>query len=564
MAPKRKGGAQSKGRADGAPAVFALDMGEMEEILAHSARGALSEEDRQKLQAALETLLFITEELEKKRASIARLKKLLFGAATEKTSAVRGESQDEAAAEKPGAQETSETGASDKPEEPGPAQKKKPKGHGRNGASAYRGAQTVKVPHESIKPKDGCPGCGKGKVYAYSTPGILVRLSGYAPVGGKVYELEKLRCNLCGEVFTAAAPEGVGEEKYDATSGSMIAMLKYGTGLPFHRLERLQKSLGIPLPASTQWEIVEEVAGDVAPVFEELIRQAAQGDVLHNDDTTMKILEAAGAALEQGPASAGSPSRKGLFTSGIVSVFQEHKIAIFFTGQNHAGENLAHVLQKRAAGLDPPIQMCDALSRNMSEDLKAIVANCMAHARRQFVDVAKNFPEECLYVLERLKVVYENDATARERGMTPEERLLFHQAHSKPSTDTLEQWCRKQFEDRLVEPNSSLGQAISYLQNHWEKLTLFLREPGAPLDNNICERALKKAILHRKNAYFYKTAHGAHVGDLFMSLIHTCELCDENPFEYLTELQKHAPELAAAPKNWMPWNYRQTLAQAPG
>jgi hypothetical protein len=110
-----------------------------------------------------------------------------------------------------------------------------------------------------------------------------------------------------------------------------------------------------------------------------------------------------------------------------------------------------------------------------------------------------------------------------------------------------------------VEPNSALGGAISYLLRHWEKLTLFLRVPGAPLDNNICEQALKKAIRHRRNSLFYKTRHGAHVGDVFMSLIHTCELCETNPFDYLTELDRHAGEAGMNPKNWMPWNYRLAL-----
>ena len=218
------------------------------------------------------------------------------------------------------------------------------------------------------------------------------------------------------------------------------------------------------------------------------------------------------------------------------------------------------MLQQRATGLDPPIQMCDALSRNMSDELKTIVANCIAHGRRRFVDVAENFPAECLHVLGLLKEVYKNDATAREQGMTPTERLRFHQEQSGPWMKTLEDWCREQIEQHKVEPNSGLGEAIGYMRKHWTKLTLFLREPGAPLDNNICERVIKKAILHRKNAYFYKTENGARVGDLFMSLIHTCELCGANPFDYLTELQKHATELAAAPQDWMPWNYTETLA----
>jgi transposase len=106
------------------------------------------------------------------------------------------------------------------------------------------------------------------------------------------------------------------------------------------------------------------------------------------------------------------------------------------------------------------------------------------------------------------------------------------------------------------------GSAITFSLKHWNRLTLFLHQAGAPLDNNICERALKKAICHRKNSLFYKTENGAEVGDLFMSLIHTCDLNDANPFDYLTELRKHAVELAKNPAAWMPWNYRQTLQQA--
>jgi hypothetical protein len=201
--------------------------------------------------------------------------------------------------------------------------------------------------------------------------------------------------------------------------------------------------------------------------------------------------------------------------------------------------------------------MCDALSRNLPGELKTILANCLAHGRRQFVDVAERFPEECQHVLESLSVVYHNDAITRERNLSPEERLLFHQAQSGPTMEELHVWLGRQFDERRVEPNSALGKAISYLLRHWEKLTLFLRVAGAPLDNNVCERALKKAIRHRRNSLFYKTPHGAHVGDMFMSLIATCELCGANPFDYLTELDRHASEAASNPAAWMPWNYRE-------
>ena len=204
--------------------------------------------------------------------------------------------------------------------------------------------------------------------------------------------------------------------------------------------------------------------------------------------------------------------------------------------------------------------MCDALTRNLPGELKTILANCLTHGRRQFVDVAERFPEECQHVLEMLAVVYHNDAIARERNLSPEERLLFHQAESGPTMEELHVWLGRQFDERRVEPNSALGKAISYLLRHWEKLTLFLRVAGAPLDNNVCERALKKAIRHRRNSLFYKTPHGAHVGDMFMSLIATCELCAANPFDYLTELDRHAARAASNPAAWMPWKYRGTLA----
>ncbi len=248
-----------------------------------------------------------------------------------------------------------------------------------------------------------------------------------------------------------------------------------------------------------------------------------------------------------------------MFTTGIVSTREGRRIALFFSGRKHAGENLKELLLRRAANRPAPIQMCDALSRNLPAGLATILAHCLAHGRRQFVDVADRFPEECQQVLESLSVIYRNEAIARERNLSPESRLLFHQAESGPIMEELHAWLGRQFDQRRVEPNSALGGAISYLLKHWMKLTLFLRVAGAPLDNNICERALKKAILHRKNALFYKTRHGAHVGDVFMSLVYTCEFCGANPFDYLTELERHAGELSTNPQNWMPWNYRETL-----
>jgi transposase len=532
-----------------------IELDELKAIIERAKTASLSEEDGEKLEAAVDTLAFLTNELEKKGVSIQRLRKLIFGSSTEKTSQVFKDTP-----EKSGDDSDSASADAGDKKEGEKKKKKKRKGHGRNGASDYKGAEKIKIPHESLQHGDGCPGCERGKVYRQNEPAVIVRVKGMAPLSATVYERERLRCNLCGEVYTAAAPEGVGKEKYDETAASMIGLLKYGAGLPFNRIERLERGMGIPLPAATQWEIVERAADKMAPAYDELIYQAAQGDVLHNDDTTMKILELCGQSQKEAMEDKDSKERTGVFTSGIVSVGSGHKTALFFTGRNHAGENLEKVLKERAEALGPPVQMCDLLPSNTAGDFETIVAGCMAHSRRKYVEVANNFPEQVKHVLEELKKVYQNDATARKEGMSPEARLAFHQAESGPVMKNLEAWLDEQIKEKKVEPNSSLGEAIDFMQRHWEKLTRFLHVPGAPLDKNLVERALKKSILHRKNAYFYKTQNGARVGDTFMTFIHTAELNGVDPFFYLVALQRYAKDVAENPSEWMPWNYKDTMA----
>ena len=547
------------------PTIVELKMTDLEELLQRVEAGQLKDDDCEIIRTVFLSYFYLTDTLKDKKTSIARLRKMLFGLTTEKTDAILGGETDSSAS--PPLDETATPEAADQTADSQKTPEKPRKGHGRNGADAYAAAEKIQVPHDSLQPGDACPDCGSGTVYDTNRPGVLVRITGQAPLQATIYQLQKLRCNLCGKVFKAQVPEGAGTRKYDATAGSMIALLKYGTGMPFNRFAGLQGNLGIPLPASTQWDIVETKAMQTKPAYAELIRQAAQGDILFNDDTTVKILERMGKRAEQNALTedaAADPDEKwahrtGLFTSGIVSTRAGRRIALFFSGRKHAGENLGDVLAQRAMALGPPIQMCDALSRNLPAELKTIVAHCLAHGRRQFVDVAEHFPEECRHVLESLSVIYHNDAIARERNLPPQARLEFHQVQSGPIMDELQAWLGRQFDDRLVEPNSSLGKAIAYMLKHWSRLTLFLRQAGAPLDNNICERALKMSIRHRKNSLFYKTDNGAHVGDLFMSLIHTCELCKANAFDYLSELDRHAAELLSNPENWMPWNYRQTL-----
>jgi transposase len=610
------------------PTIIELGMDKLDDLLNRVDARELHAEDYLTIQSLIESYKDLYFAVGDKNTTIARLRKLLFGAKTEKTARVVGQHRPHgiqqamstgspagAASVGDDAFEVGSAGTADAEvrkdspaasgAEPG-VTPKGPPGHGRNGADAYTGADKIEVPNSQLQPGDPCPKCEKGTVYETNRPRVLVRLKAQAPVQARIFSLQKLRCNLCGELFIAPPPAGVGEEKYDATVGSMVGLLRYGMGMPMNRNELLQESLGIPLPDATQWEIVAGQAERIEPAFDELARQAAQSDVVYNDDTTVKILammprevpaenSAAGAAdhdreypvpdmaaapLTDDPSwpmeasaetaagediAAHKPAeeRKGLFTTSIVAeTLGGQKIALFLSGHQHAGENLKDVLAQRVAGLPPPIQMCDALSRNIPKGLRTILANCLAHGRRKFVDVAECFPEECRHVLELLSVVYHNDEIAKQRNLSPGERLLFHQAESGPVMEKLHAWLGRQFEERRVEPNSSLGASIAYMRRHWQELTLFLRVAGAPLDNNICERALKMAIRHRKNSLFYKTSRGAHVGDIYMSLIHTCRLGRVNPFDYLTELDRHAEAVASNPAAWMPWNYRQNLVPA--
>jgi transposase len=524
--------------------------------LVEQTRAVLSADGYRKLKAGIDTLGYVTKLVENQEATIAGLRKLLCPASTEKTAKVLekaglcgGEKTGKSPDQKTTSNHQDSSGRLD------PQAEKPAPGHGRNGADAYEGAQKIVVPHAFLKKGGACPlECG-GKLYPLREPKVLLRIHGQAPIAATQYELERLRCHSCGEIFTAGAPPGVGEKKYDETAVCMIAVLRYGNGFPWNRLETLEANLGIPLPSGTQCDLLLAAAMVLAGIFRELIRQAAQGDVLHNDDTRMRVLQ-----LDRD--SDISAKRTGVFTSGIVSIAAGYRIALYFTGCKHAGENLAQVLKHRAAGLEPPIQMCDALSRNLPKSFQTILANCSAHGRRKFIKPIENFPEECRFVLESFEEIYHHDDEARERKLSAEERLRFHQEHSQPVMEKLHAWLEEQFEEKKVEPNSGLGQAIAYLLNHWVPLTLFLRKAGAPLDNNIAERALKRAIRHRKNSLFYKTRKGAAMGDLFMSLIHTCELNKVNPFDYLTELLRHTEELKLNPAAWMPWNYRQNLTPA--
>lgn len=376
--------------------VLELGQEQLEQLLLRLDRNELEPDDYATLRAALTSYHFLTRLLDDKNTTLARLRKILFGASTEKTANVldRTSPPPDVATATPPASAGDEPAPASGPQKshPDAAKATKKKGHGRNGVDDFPGARRVPVPHATLQAGASCPESLRGTVYTLSNPGVLLRFLGIAPIQATVYELQKLRCHLCGQVFTAEAPAGVGPDKYEATAVAIVGLLKYGTGMPFHRLDRLQEQVEIPLPASTQWDLVSGGVEQLQPVRNALIHAAAQGEVLYNDDTTITILErmaetARQAALddEASDRSAASEAtneksankpRTGTFTSGVVAARDERRIALFFSGHQHAGENLRDVLSRRAAELPPPIQMSDALSRNRPGELQTIVSNC--------------------------------------------------------------------------------------------------------------------------------------------------------------------------------------------
>ena len=555
------------------PQIIDASEDELNSLCQRAKRKELTDADADLLEQIVKAYVYVLALVRMKRTTIARLRRLFGLHTSEKTADVLSDVEGGNANAKDGDASSTESETASADAENGTlsadkADKKRKPGHGRNGVDDYPGAEQTVVVHETLKRGDRCPeNCG-GKVYPMAKPKSVIRVYGRSPIAAHVCSLQRLRCNGCQKIFTAKTPpQFAGKKKYDESAAATIAVMHYALGATFYRLEQLQQCQKVPLPAATQWQIVNDAYPLLMPVFNELVTMAANGQVLHNDDTTARILSLMGKRREK-KIKAGTfdkPERTGLFTTGIVGKNANRTIALFYSGRHHAGENIAKVLAKRNQDLGPPIQMSDGLAANVCHMFEVIQANCLVHGRRLWVDQIANFPAECAHLLETLALVFQNEKTCKALSLNDDERLAYHQQHSKKLLDDLKEWIDSLFRDKKIEPNSSLAEAINYMNKRWDKLTLFLTVPGAPIQNNIVERALKKAIILRKNSLFYKTEHGANVGALYTTLIYNADINDANPLDYLTQLMRHPDLVAKNPAAWMPWNYTDalTLAAAP-
>ena len=560
------------------PESFTLSTAEGEAIMARLSIYAPSRSDCEILMQVVRWYFWLVFALQETKITVKRLRHLLFGKSLKPSPTLEESSESSQAGgdettscdvlEADAGEGTTPAGeappaASPTPERVTPKGGHRP-GTGRLGADAYGGAERVACRHEELAVGQRCPVCGQGNLYELP-PGVEIRIDGHALLSAMRYELQKLRCSGCGTMFTAPLPSEAGEAKYSPRARAVLVVSRYYLGLPFYRIEGYQAMLGMPMPDSPQWDQIEAVGDCVYKVFELLERLAAQGELIHQDDPSVRILtlmkgnqqiraDAAAQGLSR------PKERTGMFTTALVVKVGERLICLYYSGRSPAGENLAALLKQREADQDPPMVMSDALSRNEIAGVVLIRCHCLAHGRRQFSDIEDVFPGECRVVLDVLKQVFDHDEEARDQQMSPEARWAYHQAVSQPLMEALKSWLDHQLAGRLVEANSSLGKAIAYMQDHWDTLTRFLQIEGAPLDNNVVERALKLFIRQRKNSLFYKSEHSAYMARVLTSLIATCIYAGVNVLDYFVALQEHRAEVFADPSAWLPWSYEASLA----
>jgi transposase len=534
---------------------------QVESLIDRLNKEALRKEDYPVLANLLRAIIWMNFSLQEKQLSIQRLR-AIFGIKTESAKSlakfIEAQTVEANALENASDQNSEQTAADPNVE----ADKKSPENkkgkHGHRPASDYTRAKTINVAHQTMKKGNLCPSCQKGKLFNLS-PGTVIRIVGQPWLQVEIYRPERFRCSLCGKVFTATLPQEVmTESRVDSTAKAIVSLLKYRGGVPFYRQGQIQEILGAPISPSEIWQMTEDVADAVQPVYAFMCGCAATAELVQNDDTKARILSVM-RDREERKGTEEEDKRTGTFTTGILATLQSIgvQIALFFTGVKHAGENLDDLLNQRPEGLSTPIQQCDG-GNNVPHHHDTHLSYCNAHCRRNFYELVQTWPKIVIKIIGWFSTLFANERAAPSDPML---RLKWHQEHSGPVMQQLKDYCNALLEGKEIEPNSSMGKAIAYLNNHWEGLTLFLRMPGVPIDNNATERLLKRSVLNRKNAYFFANETGAKIGDILMSVMETCVLNGANPWEYLVAIQEYQKDVRANPALWAPWNYETRLKE---
>jgi transposase len=452
----------------------------------------------------------------------------------------------------------------------------KPQGHGRNGVAAYR---TVKdFFHKLAAGVIGalCPRCeaktssAADRMYGYREK-VIIRVIGQPLLRAEAHHHEQARCRICGYLMRAQGPaevhEGIGSDyvRYDWSACALLMVMHYAAGAPFKRLESLHESWGIPLSDANQWSVVN--AGDdfLLPLFKALERHAiAKATNYRMDDTgsmvvsIQKQIDAEIAALERlGESTKGV--RTGINATGFYWETPDGPIILYYTGRHHAGEVVDQLLRRRLLSSPKLVQCTDGASKNFDHEHrdKVVEATCNAHALLKFRDLRDQYPAEYAEAGAIYHQVFENDDTAKDLGLTPLERMLYHREHSKPLMEQLKATCEQKLKSKLCEPNSPLWEPVTFVINQWQRLTRFCEVPGVPLDTNLIEQALIMPVRYLAGSFNYQTETGAEVGDRAMSLIATARAQGVEPVAYLTDCLRQHEDLAQRPEHYLPWAYRE-------
>ena len=409
-----------------------------------------------------------------------------------------------------------------------------------------------------------CPTCHRGRLYQFF-PRSFVSITGQAPLVACHHEVDRLQCNVCGEVFEAPLPDdlvndGVGTGwLYSYSAHSTVVLFKYLGVVPWHRQQTLQGAMGVRVPDACMWDMCETLSNIAAPVVRVLAHLAGNAPLLYGDDTTaaifgltsqIKIERSTGKQVE----------RTGCHTTAVIGRDMDGRhIAVFRVGIQHSGELLDELLAKRLPGLPRPLVMGDAASTNAVTVCPVYLCGCNAHALRRFKELESKHPLELAPLLDAYRRVYKNDAHTRAEDMSDEVRLAYHRQHSRPIFIEMCRDAQALLDEHKVEPNSKLGSALDYLLNHQRSLSAFFRLRGAPMDNNLLERELRLPVRLRDGAPLFRSTVGAAVAAGLWTLLVTTILNKINAFEYLNALQRHQDDVKSHPSLWLPWNFQRRV-----
>ena len=370
--------------------------------------------------------------------------------------------------------------------------------------------------------------------------------------------LHTLRWSGGGQLCTATLPDEAGAEQDSARARAVWALGRDDLGLPLSRLHGEQALLGVPVPEATQGDQIEAVGDCRAVVGESLERLAAQGALLSQDETAVRMLSRIGEkrtmrAHAEAMGLSRPHERTGLSPTALVVTVGEQTSCRSERGRAHAGENLKAWLAQRQVDVRTPLVMSDALVSHAAEDTTLMRGHWLAHGRRQCRALQDVFPPECQVVSDARKQVCAHDEQARDEPRSPAARLVDHRDARGPMLADLTRWLDTQGDDRLVEPHRAVGKAVASMRGHGETLPRCFLVAGAPRDNHLVARALQLCIRQRTPSLCSQTASSASRARVLTSLIATCLHAGVNALESLVALPAHRTEVLAAPSAWLPW-----------